>query len=136
MDAGPVICDVGLRIMMPPDFIEYFRALVERNPTAEPWVSWWEAHKAQVAMLVPPGVYLRLTYTPHVELYAILEAAGFHYPRPRHYRHPKFHHPHPVPAAWLKKRIDLPELEKKLSSELSENDLTAIREGLQPGDEI
>lgn len=127
--------------MVQADYINYFKALVERNPSAERWTVWWEAHKNEMAALVPRGIYLRLTapaaYQHYMAVFAALEAAGFCYPRPKHYRHPKFHEPQPIPAAFLQDKISFAELEKaSLSAETQENELVAIKENLGEDDEI
>jgi hypothetical protein len=126
---------------MPVDYIQYFKSLVERDPLAERWDVWWEAHEREMTTLVPRGIYLALTAPSDEQHYravfAALEAAGFRYPRPKHYCHPKFRDPARVPAASLQRKISLAELEKEsLPREVRDNDLVAIKERLRPGDEI
>ena len=122
--------------MLPPDFIAYFKALVDHDPDAEHWTDWWMNHEKQIASLLDPGVYLRLRHTPFREIFSILESEGLSYPRPKRFWHPKFRVPHPVPAAWLQEKITLVELEKKLSVEMRETELAAIKQALKPGDEL
>src|SRR6185436_14347917 len=127
--------------MPPADYIEYFKSLVERDPSAERWEVWWEGHKDEMATLVPRGIYLRLAAPlaeqNYMAVFAALEAGGFYYSRPQHYRHPKLRQPQPVPATSLQKRISLAELETTVfSSEIMVNELPAIMENLRQDDEI
>ena len=123
------------------DYVAYFKSLVERDPSAERWTAWWEAHKNEMATLVPRGIYLRLAAPSseqhYMAVFAALEAAGFHYQRPKHYRHPKFHDPQPVPAMSLQKQVSLAQLEEaSFCPDTRENELAAIRENLKQEDEI
>ena len=126
---------------MPVDYIQYFKSLVERDPSAERWDTWWERHQSEMVTLVPRNVYLALT-APSAEqhyraVFTALEAAGLRYPRPDYYRHPKFRDPQPVPAASLQRKISLAELEQQtFRPEVRDNDLLAVKEYLRPGDEI
>lgn len=127
--------------MIPSEYMEYFRALDEQNPAAERWAVWWEAHGTEMATLVPRGIYLRLTSPPpetkYMAVFAILEAAGFVYPRPKNYCHPRFYEPSPVPGSWLQEKINRTEFEKAwLRPGILANHLVAIRENLRPDDEI
>lgn len=122
--------------MLPPDFIAYFKALVEHDPGAEHWTDWWKTHETEIAALLTPGVYLRLQHAPYKELYSILEAEGFSYARPKRYWHPKFRVPRAIPAAWLQEKVTLADLEERLSVELRETELAAIKQALKPGDEV
>src|SRR5205814_685264 len=73
-----------------------------------------EAHKTEMASLIPRGMYLRLTSpmseTKYMAVFAMLDAAGYSYSRPRNYIHPKFWKPNPVPLAWLTKRTTFDEV--------------------------
>src|SRR5215831_16845204 len=113
------------------DYIAYFRSLVERDPAAEHWNDWWNAHGAEMATLIPHGMYLRLTAplgeTKYRAVFAVLEAAGYSYPRPKNYRHAKFWEPNPIPAAWLTEKTTMDELEKKIGN------LSIVREYIRPG---
>jgi hypothetical protein len=121
---------------MPPEYIEYFRALVEQRPSAERWHIWWEAHQSDVERLLTRGVYLRLTYEPVQEIFAILEAAGFSYAMTLPYRNPKFHRPDPIPAAWLVSRSSMTEVETARNPIDLQGALAAIKEDLQKEDEV
>jgi hypothetical protein len=133
---SPSQSHVELCAKMPPEYIDYFRALIEQRPSVERWHIWWEAHKSHVEKLVTRGVYLRLTYEPVLELFAILEAAGSKYTMTLPYRNPKFHRPDPIPARWLLGKSTMSEVETALNPTRLQGRLAAIKEDLQPGDEV
>jgi hypothetical protein len=124
----------------PSEYIEYFKSLVECESSAERWESWWDAHGVDMAKLVSRGIYLRLTspmpHTKYMAVFAALEDAGFSYPRPRDYFHPRFYEPGPIPVSWLQKRIALAEFEETFFRPAFLTQAFAIQENFRQDDEI
>lgn len=127
--------------MSPVDYIAYFKSLVEGDPSAQHWNDWWESHGTEMSTLVPRGMYLRLTSpgsdTKYMAVFAILDMAGFSYPRPEHYLHIKFWEPNPIPDAWLQKRTTFSEVEAFFRMPTHwYSHLAIIREIFKPNDEV
>ena len=127
--------------MSPVDYIAYFKSLVEGDPSALHWKDWWKAHGAEMPTLVPRGIYLRLASpvsdVNYRAVFAVLEAAGFSYPRPNDYLHIKFWEPNPVPDTWLQKRTTFSEVETYFgTSSRMDRYFAMIRELFKPGDEV
>lgn len=127
--------DVVQKMNIPDDWIAYFITLVESDPNAERWVTWWERNHAEVESVFSRGRFLRISTTPFKEIYSILAELDHHYDVPKTYRHPKFHEPSPVPVEWLTKETTAMVIDEELSgSVLYKSDWLPIKENLTDSD--
>ena len=121
--------------MIPEEWTTYFCALVENDPEAERWETWWERNQGDVERILSRGSYLRISSTPLMEIYSILGDAGHSYELPKTYRHPKFHVPSPIPREWLTVQIDVDTVDNELEgSMLNDSDWAPIRDSLRETD--
>ena len=116
--------------------IEYFKALVEGRDDVEDWSLWWSKHEQELQQWLSPGQIARLKRGPLYTLYGILDELGYHYQRPEHYVHAKFHEPLLVPMGWLIEKVSLSAVDQELQRNSSlEAEWRLVKARMKDGDE-
>lgn len=123
---------------MPREYLDYFQALIEIRPEAEPFGSWWQVHGEELRTYVSPGRHLRLRMGfAGRELRAILAEAAYQWREPPSLFDPKFYQPDPIPVSWLSDRIEASEMEASLPDHEYHRDLWRwLLQQMQAGDEV